>query len=91
MSDTAKQIGRLAMRVEGRQWNAYYALEDTMKGAVFLGSIAMTGVVGHPDRKQAFMDLMKEMVADILEERTGARPEFVGEREAPEHERGGNA
>ena len=34
-------IGRLAMRVEGELWSAYYAMPNTMEGAVFLGSIAM--------------------------------------------------
>lgn len=85
------QIGRLALREEGSTWCAYYALADTMEGAVFLGSIRMGAVVNNPDRKQAFMDLMRDLVADILEEKTGARPTWGGAKSAPEHERSGNA
>ena len=41
MIDAMTQIGRLAMRVEGKLWVAYYALPNTMKGAIFLGSVQM--------------------------------------------------
>ena len=44
MSDRKEQMGRLAMRVEGDLWVAYYALPSTMKDAVFLGSIQMAFV-----------------------------------------------
>jgi hypothetical protein len=81
------EIGRLALRVEGDFWNAYYALSDTMEDAVFLGSVAMAAVQD-PERKAAFMALMREFVADILEAQTGERP-FFGVRPAPHHERGG--
>jgi hypothetical protein len=37
------------------------------------------------------MDLMKEAVADIIEQKTGDRPDWRGPRPAPEHERGGSA
>jgi hypothetical protein len=90
MSKT-KPIGRLAMRQEGNNWNAYYAMTLSMDGAVPLGSIAMAAVVNHPDRKRAFLDLMREVVADIIEEATGTRPIWGGEEPAPEHERAGNA
>ena len=81
-------VGRLAMRVEGDLWVAYYALPDTMEGAFFLGSIQMRFVMDK-DRKQTFMDLMKEAVADIIEEKTGERPHWATPHSAPEHERGG--
>ena len=45
------QIGRLALRQEGGQWNAYYAQPGTMKDAAFLGSIKMAFIVDNPDRK----------------------------------------
>ncbi len=91
MSDM-QQVGRLAMRVEGRCWNAYYALTDTMDGAVYLGSIAMAAVLDNPDRKRVFMDMMKDVVSDIIEEKMGARLEWPNEPErAPEHERSGAA
>jgi hypothetical protein len=85
------QIGRLAMRDEGSLWVAYYALPDTMKGAIFLGSIAMRFVVNAPERKAAFMGIMRDAVSDIIEETTGRRPTWPdGPRTAPEHERSGH-
>lgn len=89
MSDL-KQIGRLAMRHEGDFWNAYYAQPDTMKGALFLGSIAMAAIVDQSARKDAFMALMREFVADIIEEKCGVRPVMPGAVPAPEHERSGH-
>lgn len=59
-----KKIGRLALREEGSNWNAYYTLEGTMEGAIHLGSIRMACVRGKPERKQAFMDLMRDVVSE---------------------------
>lgn len=88
---TQQQIGRLAMRHEGTMWNAYYALTDTMEGAIFLGSIAMR-FVGDKDRKHAFMAFMREAVSDLIEEKTGERPKWPDPagRPAPHHERSGH-
>lgn len=86
-----EQIGRLAMRHEGAMWNAYYALTSSMDGAVFIGSIAMAAVVDNAGRTQAFMDMMRDIVADIIEEKTGVRPTWGGPEGAPEHERAGHA
>lgn len=36
-----QQIGRLALRREGKWWAAYYAMPDTMNGALPLGRIRM--------------------------------------------------
>jgi len=83
-------IGRLALRVEGDLWVAYYALTDTMEHAVFLGSIRMQ-FVQDKARKAVFMMLMQEAVADIIEQKTGSRPDWRKPHRAPEHERGGNA
>jgi hypothetical protein len=86
-----KKMGRLALREEGTLWVAYYALPDTMEGALFLGSIRKQ-FVEDAERKLVFMALMKEAVGDILEEKMGERPTWPeGEQPAPEHERGGNA
>jgi len=86
-----KIMGRLALRVEGPTWRAYCALPDTMAGAVELGSIALGAVESSPERKAAFIDLMKLIVTDLIEEKSGARPGWGGLRPAPEHERSGNA
>lgn len=87
----AQKIGRLSMRHEGRMWNAYYAMPDTMKGALHLGSIAMR-FVADPERKTAFMDMMREALSDLIEEQTGQRPTWPeGIQSAPEHERAGHS
>lgn len=86
MTDKAK-IGRLAMRVEGTLWNAYYAMPDTMKDSLYLGGVQMRFVQSEK-RRAEFMGMMKEAVADIIEERTGVRPIWPdGAQPAPEHER----
>ena len=85
------QVGRLALRVEGDNWNAYYAKPNTMEGAVFLGSIGMPFIVANPERKQAFMDMMRDIVADHIQEATGIRPTWGDPKTAPEHERSGTA
>jgi hypothetical protein len=85
-----QKVGRLAMREEGKLWCAYYAEPGTMKGAIFLGSIRLAFVLRDPQRKSAFMNLMRDGVADILEDATGLRPTWPeGPQAAPEHERGG--
>lgn len=82
-----EQIGRLAMREQGERWVAYYARNDSMDDAIELGSIAMS-FVGRPDRKNQFMDLMRECFADAVQREIGIRPEWGGPVDAPEHERG---
>jgi len=85
------KIGRLALRHEGANWNAYYALPGTMDGAIFLGSIAMRFIVGQPERSKIFMDLMREAVSDLIFELTGQRPTWPeGVQPAPQHERAGH-
>lgn len=82
-------LGRLAMRVEGENWVAYYALPDTMQDAVVLGSIRMGAVIDNPERKEAFMAMMTSVVAEIIEDRIGVRPSWSDTVKAPEHERSG--
>lgn len=81
------------MRREGHIWIAYYALPDTMEGAILLGSIAMRFVENNEERKEAFMGMMRDAVTELLKERTGAEdvtwPD--GPQPAPEHERSGSA
>lgn len=84
-----QQVGRLALRHEGSLWVGYFAMPNTMEGAIFLGSIRMQ-FVQDKQRKKAFMRLMREAVNDILEEQLGKRPIWKI-RPAPESERGGNA
>jgi hypothetical protein len=58
-----EKVGRLALRVEGSLWCAYYALANTTDGALFLGSIRVAFVEERPERRAAFMELMREAVA----------------------------
>lgn len=90
MNQPTMQVGRLAMRQEGDNWNAYYAMPGTMEGAIFLGSIRMGAVVSNPERKTAFIHMMRDIVADIIETHTGFRPTWGGPQTAPEHERSGH-
>ena len=87
MNEARGRIGRLAFREVGDKWVAYYAQDGTMDGAVELGSIAMAFVV-RPDRKQQFMDLMRECFADLVQREIGVRPQWCGPENAPENERG---
>lgn len=91
MAIVSQKVGRLAMRHEGTNWNAYYAMPDTMEGAIFLGSIAMRLVVDKPERREAFMAMMRESVSDLIMELTGHRPTWQEDAHAaPEHERAGH-
>jgi hypothetical protein len=75
------QIGRLAMREEGDEWKAYYAMPDTMKDAIFLGSIKMRFVM--IEERKNFMGLMREAVSDLIEEKVGVRPVWGGPKPTP--------
>lgn len=86
-----QKIGRLAMRHEGANWNAYYAMPGTMVGAIFLGSICIAALHNNEERKAAFMGMMRDIVADVIEMETGQRPTWPdGPQAAPEHERAGH-
>ena len=90
MPNDLAQIGRLALRQEGDWWEAYYALPDSMADAIPLGRIRMA-IAAIPERKAGFMALMREVVADLIEEKTGMRPTWKEPYAAPEHERAGQA
>ena len=91
MSDKHVKIGRLAMRQEGDNWNAYYALPDNMNNTIFLGSIRMGAVTYNLERKAAFMSMMRDIISDIIEDETGVRPTWGSPITAPEHEKSGSA
>jgi hypothetical protein len=81
---------RLALRHEGSMWNAYLADRNTMNKATLVGSIAMAAVVNNPLRKQAFQQMMTEVLSDMVEEFFGVKPE-MRTQEAPEHEKAGHS
>lgn len=90
MKDHA-QVGRLALRHEGENWNAYYAENKSMEGAIFLGSIRMQAAIDNPELGEDFKMLMRKCVSDVIEDITGIKPKWDGETAAPEHERAGHA
>lgn len=80
---------RLAFRVEGDWWVCYCAKRDSMEGALKMASVAM-GIVRDGDRKTGFMNIMKDALADFIEDKFGQRPEMI-EEPGPESERSGTA
>lgn len=89
---TATDLGlRLAFRVEGDYWNAYFAKRDTMDDSVLLGSIRMSIVKASDERKEDFMNLMREAFSDVIQAGCDERPTWNEPERAPEHERAGRS
>jgi hypothetical protein len=65
---TKRCLGRLAFRVEGDWWVGYYAMPDTMEGALEMGRVRMTVIINHPQRKHAFMKLLQGFVQETIPE-----------------------
>lgn len=89
--DQLCQIGRLALRAEGKLWNAYFAKPGTMEDAIYLGSIKLDLAMSDEECKRMFIELMTKCVSNIIEDVSGIRPMSFGEVPAPESERSGNA
>ena len=85
-----KQIGRLAIREEVLWVNTYYAMPGTMEGAILIASVRRTAAE-RPGVLDAFKDLGRAIVSEIVFEESGMRPVWGGEKRAPEHERAGKA
>ena len=85
-TDPRAQVGRIAFRVEGDWWVAYYALPDSMDKALRLATIQMAIVTDIPGRRQAFMDLIRGYVKEIV-----PAFEIADTQPAPQHERSGAA
>jgi hypothetical protein len=85
---TSEQVTpfRLALRVEGDKWNAYLAKPDTMQDAMWIGSILLKFVENNEHRKQIFIALMQDALAEAVEELIGTKPTW-DMLPAPEHER----
>ena len=77
--------GRISYRVQGDWWVAYYALPTTMDGAIELGRVQMSIVTTNPVRKEAFMEIMRDYIAETI-----PAFEVVDAVSAPEHERSGS-
>lgn len=81
---------RLAFRVEGDWWKAYAAPMGTMDGAVLLGSIGMKAA-SISSIKEAFMELMKDIVNEYLRDAGVVTTGWNDPQRAPESERSGRA
>ena len=79
------RIGRLAMREEDNKWVAYYARPDTMDGAAWLGAVHVS-IASNPFRRQQFLNMMTDIVADILEQLSGRRPDMRENEQEEEYE-----
>lgn len=77
-------VGRLAFRVEGDWWVAYWALPDKMEGALELARVQLAIVHGHPWRKSQFMKMLEHFIKEMF---PGVQAFDV--KQAPEHERAG--
>jgi len=81
----AHPAGRLALRVEGDYWNAYWAPEmDSMVGSILLGSLRMRLAEDYPPLKDGFMRCIVEDAGLKIDHWNDPAP-------APEGERGGEA
>jgi hypothetical protein len=94
MTNELQRVGRIAFREDGDNWVAYFARENTMEGAIFLGAIKMNFVRGLgkncKKRKKDFIDLMRACFSDVSEEVLGVRSVWGDPVPAPESERSGN-
>lgn len=82
------KVSRVTFRVEGDIWVARFAMNHTMDGALFIASIAMDAV-REEHRKQQFISMCREVVADIIKNASVITPEWQDHVVAPEHERSG--
>lgn len=70
-------MGRLTFRAEGYDWNAYYVLDDAEDGTLHVGSIKLALIAENEARRNTFINLMRECVADIIEDASGERPQMT--------------
>ena len=84
-------LGRLAMRVEGDYWVAYWTELHSMDRAIRIGTLKMT-LVANPVIKDAFMELMKQAFSQLAKDTLGVDTHWPDPPEpGPEHERSGRA
>lgn len=87
MRQKRQEIGRLALRVEGNLWNAYWAPRlDTMNGATLMASVRMT-IAMLPGVREAFLTFARDSFDAIAKDALGTTPHWQEPHAAPEHER----
>lgn len=82
---------RLALREEGRWWVAYLAKQQTMDDAIEIARIAMGPVVHNIEIKDAFMQLMKDVVTEAFKQKSIGLLGWQEPQAAPESEKAGHA
>ncbi len=91
MSGPTVSVGRVALRVEGDFWNAYWAPSETsMADAVFIASVRMS-LARVPAVKDSFMELARLGLSAAIEASLGTAPTWGEPKSAPESERSGTA
>jgi hypothetical protein len=81
---------RLALRAEGKFWNAYLASEGTMEGADLIGSVILRPCQDDPELAAQFKALMTAVVRRAIKEVVGQAPVDFEEWGVPTSERAGN-
>ena len=66
MSET-RQMGRLALRVEGDNWCAYYATKESMVDAVPALMAGCSVVLKPSEVTQRYVDPLREIIASVAE------------------------
>lgn len=89
MINKPKSAERIAFRVEGNLWCAYYAKPNTMVDALFLASINLS-LVKDVEFKNRFMHLIQDALGNVFSA-NGHKVRGWSCSPAPEHERAGNA
>lgn len=64
-------VGRLAMRQEGKIWQAYWADQDTVQGAIPIANILIS-LVSTEESKQAFIECLTRCLQPKIEDSVGA-------------------
>ncbi len=82
---------RLCMRVEGDFWVAYVAPPNTMDGAFCAGSISIVYIAHNAERREAFLDMMRDALSETIPEMRGKTLYWNDPVSAPEHEKAGRA
>lgn len=80
--------GRLAVREIRDEVRFFYALPDTMKDALLLGTVKTALLQRDETLFDKLVVIYTNAVALFLEDAVGVRPDFTEPMAAPEHERG---
>jgi hypothetical protein len=69
-----RRVGRIAFRIEGSKWVAYWTLLDgdiSVDDAIWLGAIHMA-LVQDDARRRTFMELVQNAVLEIVPDMVGS-------------------